>query len=235
MVAPEPQGSASLTLLIDLDGTLVDTVADLTVALNRLLTDEGHDPLPESTVRKLVGRGAPKLVERSFDSLGVEIAPQRLQPLVKRFLEVYEAAPAAHSRPYHGVEDTLLSWRRDGHTLAVCTNKPQTSSEIILREMGLADHFAAVGGGDRFSVRKPHGGHLHETVALAGGSIERAVMIGDSATDLEAARHAGVPVVLVDYGYSNAPVRSLGADAVVSEFASIPGILPRLMHAPARR
>lgn len=234
MAATESQDSTRLTLLIDLDGTLVDTVADLTVALNHLLTDEGHAPLPESTVRKLVGRGAPKLVEGGFESLGVEIEPHRLEALVKRFLDVYEAAPAAHSRPYPGVEDTLLAWRRGAHTLAVCTNKPQTSSEIILRELGLADHFAAVGGGDRFSVRKPHGGHLHETVALAGGALERTVMIGDSATDLEAARHAGVPVVLVDYGYSNAPVRSLGADAVVSEFKSIPEILPTLMRAPAR-
>jgi phosphoglycolate phosphatase len=116
--------------------------------------------------------------------------------------------------------------------MAVCTNKPQAPSLAILRALDLDRHFRAVGGGDRYAVRKPDGGHLTATLAEAGLAGHPAVMIGDSAPDLEAARDAGLPVVLVDYGYSDRPAAALGADAVVSRFDALPEALTRLGAMP---
>jgi phosphoglycolate phosphatase len=221
-----PQSSPAL--LIDLDGTLVDTVADLAAALNALLAERGLPPLAEAAVRGLVGRGARRLVERGLSSAGAPPDDAALDAAHARFLELYGAAPAARSRPYPGVRATLAAWQAAGVPMAVCTNKPQAPSLAILRALGLDGHFRAVGGGDRYPVRKPDGGHLTATLAEAGLAGRPAVMIGDSAPDLEAARDAGLPVVLVDYGYSGRPVAELGADAVVSRFDALPAVVTRL-------
>ncbi|WP_206607866.1 HAD-IA family hydrolase [Ferruginivarius sediminum] len=215
-------------LLCDLDGTLVDTVADLTVALNRLLTERGLGTLPQRRVRGLVGRGAARLVESGLAEMGGAVGPDGLSACVARFLEIYEAAPAVHSRPYPGVIETLTSLRAAGWRLGVCTNKPQAPSEAILDAFELSPFFEAVGGGDRFPVRKPDGGHLHATLELImGGDAKaaRAVLVGDSRTDLDAARNARLPVVLVDYGYTDVPAAELGGDAVISSFAALPEAL----------
>lgn len=220
-------------LLCDLDGTLVDTAADLTDSLNRLLAEHGLAPLPERRVRHLVGRGAGRLVEAGLAEAGAPADGDALPAYTARFLDIYEAAPAARSRPYPGVSGTLESLRATGWRLGVCTNKPQALSEAVLRELGLLDLFEAVGGGDRFPVRKPDGAHLHAILELmgAGAAAEHAVLVGDSRTDVRAARDAGVPVVLVDYGYTDTPADQLGGDAVISEFAALPQTLSRVTAA----
>ncbi|MBK1696121.1 HAD hydrolase-like protein [Rhodovibrio salinarum] len=220
---------APATLIIDLDGTLVDTVADLTTALNRLLASLDLCALSEVTVRKLVGRGVGQLVAWGIEAAGGRPDGQQLPELVQAYKDIYERDPVSHSSPYPGVLDTLARWQSETHTLAVCTNKPQVPSDKILRELALMPYFAAVAGGDRFKVRKPDGGHITATIELAGGDPERAVMIGDSRTDLDAARDASVPIVLVDYGYTAQPAADLGADAVVSSFTEIPALLPGLL------
>ncbi len=232
--APADRLDAPATLVIDLDGTLVDTVADLARALNQLLATQDLGRLPESTVRKLVGRGVGRLVEWGLEAAGGRPDGQQLPELIQAFKDIYERDPASHSRPYDGVIETLDRWRGEAHTLAVCTNKPQAPSDLILRDLALAPYFAAVAGGDRFDVRKPEAGHLTGTIELAGGDPGRAVMIGDSITDLDAARAAGIPIVLVDYGYTAQPAADLGADAVVSSFTEIPALLPGLLDAGAR-
>ena len=232
--APAERLDAPATLVIDLDGTLVDTVADLARALNQLLATQDLGRLPEGTVRKLVGRGVGRLVEWGLEAAGGRPDGQQLPELVQAFKDVYERDPASHSRPYDGVIETLDRWRGEGHTMAVCTNKPQAPSDLILRDLALAPFFQAVAGGDRFAVRKPEAGHLTGTIELAGGDPGRAVMIGDSITDLDAARAAGIPIVLVDYGYTAQPAADLGADAVVSSFTEIPALLPGLLDGGAR-
>ena len=234
--ADRPDAPATLipaTLIIDLDGTLVDTVADLARALNQLLATQDLPRLPEGTVRKLVGRGVGRLVEWGLEAAGGRPDGQQLPELVQAFKDIYERDPASHSRPYDGVIETLDRWRGEAHTLAVCTNKPQSPSEAILRDLALTPYFAAVAGGDRFAVRKPEAGHLTGTIELAGGDPARCVMIGDSITDLDAARAAGIPIVLVDYGYTATPAAELGADAVVSSFTQIPAVLPGLLDRQA--
>lgn len=215
-------------VLCDLDGTLVDTAADLAAALNRLLGEAGRAPLSVDTVRGMVGHGAAKLVERGFRHGGAALPEAELPDRMRRFLEIYQADPVGHSRPYPGVEAALQRLRADGIRLAVVTNKPQAASEAVLRGLGLDGYFAVVAGGDRFPVRKPDAGHLRRTLDLLGTEPAGAVLVGDSATDLEAGRNAGLPVILVDYGYSQTPAAELGADRVISGFAELPDALARI-------
>jgi phosphoglycolate phosphatase len=226
--------AAPATLIIDLDGTLVDTVADLARALNQLLATQELGRLPDSTVRKLVGRGVGRLVEWGMEAAGARADGRQLPELVQAFKDIYGRDPVSHSRPYDGVIETLDRWRAETHTMAVCTNKPQAPSDRILRELALMPYFEAVAGGDRFDVRKPDGRHITGTIELAGGDPARSIMIGDSITDVDAARDAGVPIVLVDYGYTAQPAANLGADAVVSSFTEIPPLLPDLLKGGAR-
>jgi len=212
-------------VLFDLDGTLVDSLADLARALNAVLAAEGLPPLPEATVRGLVGRGAARLVAEGFAAAGQPLDGAALEARLARFLSHYGAAPVAHSRAYPGVAATLSRLRSEGWQLGVCTNKPQHLSEAVLAGLGLAQFFAAVAGGDRFPVRKPDGGHLRATLDLMDATVGQAILVGDSDNDVKAAWDAGMPVVLVDYGYSRVPVAELGADRVVSDFRALPAVL----------
>lgn len=222
-------------LVIDLDGTLVDTAPDLAAALNRLLAEEGLPGVGLAEVAGLVGDGAAKLVERGLAAGGAAAAPERLPAYVERFLVHYGAAPAALSRPYPGVVETLEALAGAGWRLAVCTNKPQGLSEAVLRGLGLERYFRAVGGGDRFASRKPAGEHVLATLELAGARRGEAAMVGDSGNDVQAARAAGLPAVVVGYGYSRVPADELGADRVIAGFAELPAALAELLPAARRR
>lgn len=221
-------------LLCDLDGTLVDTIDDLAAALNRSLAEQGLATLPTDTVRRFVGQGASHLVARALAATGAPASESALSAQVARFLAHYDAAPAVHSRPYDGVAATLRRLRGAGWRLGVCTNKPQASSEALLRAMDLLPLFEIVAGGDRFPVHKPDGGHLHATLAAMRATAGGAVLVGDSRSDVAAGRTAGVPVILVDYGYADRPAVELGGDAVVSDFTEVPAVLAGLTGAGAR-
>lgn len=217
-------------LLLDLDGTLVDSMADLAGALNELRDELGYRPIPGDQVKAMVGDGVAKLVERGFD-YGGEQAPEAntIASLVTRFLEIYETRLTLETRPYPGVPETLTALRQSGWRLALCTNKPEAASRRILEALDLASFFETVSGGDSFAERKPAAGHLLDTLAAMAAGSERAVMIGDGPNDLMAGRNARLPVVLVSYGYSKMPVETLGADAVIDRFAALPRVLTRLM------
>lgn len=215
-------------VLCDLDGTLVDSAADLAAALNRLLGEAGRDAVTVEAVRGMVGHGVEKLVRRGFRHAGAALDDADVPAQVARFLALYEADPVAHSRPYPGVVDTLQTLRTAAHPLGVVTNKPQAASEAVLRGLGLDRYFAAVAGGDRFPVRKPDAGHLRGTLELMGAAGAPAVLVGDSSTDAETGRNAGIPVILVTYGYSREPVETLGADRVIARFAELPDALADL-------
>jgi phosphoglycolate phosphatase len=221
---------ARFLLVFDLDGTLVDTVPDLAAALNEMLRERARAPLSTAQVRRMVGDGVAALVARALAARDLE--PEELAHALPRFLELYEANVARLSRPYEGVRETLAALRRRGYATAVATNKPQRASEKLLEELRLAALFDAVAGGDRFPVRKPDPGHLLGLIALIGGSVLRAAMIGDNENDLKAARAAHLPVVLMGYGYARSAPQSLGADALLDEFSQLPAALQRLGLVP---
>jgi len=221
---------AGYTIVFDLDGTLVDTAPDLTAALNHVLVNEGRQALPQAEVRNLVGHGARALIQRGM-SIGSPPPPEpELQRMLKLFLDYYGENIANHSTLFPGVIETLNHFRTQQALLAVCTNKPTGLSNDLFTALAMHGHFEAILGSDSLAVRKPDPLHLLETIRQAGGDPARAVMVGDSATDIDTARAANIPVVAVSFGYTQTPVHELGADIVIDDFKALIDVLPRLLR-----
>lgn len=213
-------------LLFDLDGTLVDTLPDLTNALNEVLREHGYPPLSPQQVRPMIGDGMAALLARGFAARGG--APAEAAAAQGRFVAAYEAAGSELSRPYPGVAETLAALRAQGYRTAVCTNKPHHATGEVLRDTGLAGLFDGYAGGDRFAVRKPDPGHLLGLVEALGGDGSRAAMIGDSENDALSGRAAAMTLILMRYGYARTDPGQLGADRVLDRFDQIPGALEAL-------
>jgi phosphoglycolate phosphatase len=210
-----------LTIVFDLDGTLVETAPDLVGTLNVLLAREGLPALPFAEARNLVGGGARKMIERGLQAEGRGARSADIERLFPAFIEHYEAHIADASRPFPHLEDALDQLARGGATLAVCTNKLEGLARKLLIELGLHTRFATICGQDTFSVQKPDPEMLRRTIARAGGTLDRAVMVGDSMTDVATARAASVPVIAVDFGYTDIPPSELGADHLISRFTEL--------------
>lgn len=219
-----------VSIIFDLDGTLVDTAPDLASAMNAVLERAGRRAIPASEVRHMVGRGARVLIETGFARTGTPLATEDLSAQVAHFLEHYEANLSRQSRPFSGVPEVLSRLLSLGAKLAVCTNKPHSLTLKLLTQLDLSNVFGAVLGADARPYRKPDPRHLLDCVALLGGAAERSVMVGDSETDVAAARAAGVPIILVDYGYTSIPVAELGGDRVISAFAELPGAIEEILR-----
>jgi phosphoglycolate phosphatase len=174
-----------------------------------------------------VGFGARSLITQAMAATGDPATDARLPELVERFLVHYRAHIADDSAPFAGVEDTLTALKAEGTPLAVLTNKPQEMAELLLRALHLDRFFPVVYGAGRMSYVKPDARIFHDVVRELGGP-DRAVMIGDSVTDVATARAAKAPVVLVSYGYTPEPAHALGADAVTDHFTEIPMLVRRL-------
>lgn len=216
---------AGASIVFDLDGTLVDSAPDLGRVLNLLLAREGLPALPLADIRPMVGRGARCLLERGFRAAGESAPDGRLEALVSEFLELYAADIARLSAPFPGVRAAVARLRAAGARLGVCTNKKEGLSRQLLEALDLLSSFDAVLGADSVPARKPDPGHVLAVVAALGGAPGRAVMVGDSAADVNAAKAAEVPVIAVAYGYTDIPARDLGADAVVEHFGEV---VPRI-------
>lgn len=221
---------ADFLLVFDLDGTLVDSVPDLTSALNHMLHEHGHPPLSPAEVAPMVGDGVAALVARGFAARGG--TPAQAEAAMPRYLALYEANATTLTKPYPGVPETLADLRRRGYRQAVCTNKLQHATMTVLAGLALASFFDHVAGGDRYAVRKPDPGHLLELIGETGGTPERAVMIGDSENDAAVAHAARVPLIMMRYGYCRADPATLGAAAVLDHFAELPAALERLGLTP---
>ncbi|MBV8616495.1 MAG: HAD hydrolase-like protein [Acetobacteraceae bacterium] len=216
------------TRLLDLDGTLIDSVPDLAAALNRLLAGHGLAPLQEAETARMVGDGVQRLVERALAARG-RVAEEGA---VTSFTEDYARHCTVATRPFPNVAETLRGLRQAGWGLAVCTNKLERMARTVLAAFDLAGLFDAVGGGDSFPVRKPNPAHLLATLRASGGVPERAVMAGDHRNDVLAAHGAGLPCVFARWGYGTAEMAK-GADAVAARFAELPEIATRLLGRPA--
>lgn len=203
-------------VVFDLDGTLVDTAPDLVAALNVVFANEGLRPVTYAAARNLVGGGARAMIERGLDTAGRKLASAQVDRMVADFIAYYAAHIADESQPFPGLTDALETLASEGCLLAVCTNKLERLAARLLDELDLSRRFVAICGADTFGVQKPHPELLRRTIALAKGRDSAAVMVGDSATDIAMARAAGVPVVAVDFGYSEVPVGQFAPDRVIS-------------------
>jgi len=218
------------TLVFDLDGTLVDTAPDLVGTLNHILGEEGLPAHPAEQILPFISFGARRMLIEGLRLAGESRNDAQLDALLEQFLDHYSGNLAVKSAPYPNVVDVLDTALRDGAILGVCTNKREWLSRILLRELGLHDRFKVIIGRDTLDVCKPDPRHLTETIARAGGRADQAIMIGDSATDVATAKAAGVPVVAVSFGYSEHPAHTLGADAVIDNYAELAALLPGLLN-----
>ncbi|PWR24749.1 phosphoglycolate phosphatase [Zavarzinia aquatilis] len=225
------------TVIFDLDGTLVDSAPDLTGALNATMASLGLAALPEAEVRHMVGHGARKLIERGLEAHAVPKSAGEIDALVDYFIGYYAGHVADHSVAFPGVVATLNWLRARGVRLGVCTNKPVVLAKQLIVALELDEFFPAdaILGGDSLTVKKPDGRHLIATIEALSGDLDRAVMVGDSATDLNAARDAGVPAVLVTFGYTPIPAQKLGADAVIDHFRELPHALTQVLDRTGAR
>ena len=219
------------TVVFDLDGTLVDSAPDLVATLNIVFARTGLPPVAYDAARNMVGGGARAMIVRGLKAEGRTLDVAEVDRLVSDFIDHYSVHIADRSRPFPGLEATLDALAARGCRFAVCTNKLEWLAVQLLDALALSERFAAICGGDTFGLQKPDPELLRRTIARAGGDADWAVMVGDSITDIAAARGAGVPVVAVDYGYSQTPVTELGADRVVSALSALPNAVFDLLRA----
>jgi len=209
------------TLLLDLDGTLVDTIPGLTVALNRL------DPTPkfcEAEVAKIIGGGLDSLLERACVARRQQVTPE----LMKAFVGHIQDHAAAACRPYDDVLPTLRRMMADGWGLVVCTELPELVAHRLLQNLGFSRLFSAVAGADTFGCCKPDPKHLLATLAAIEGDVEQAVMVGDQTQDVVAARSAGISCIFAGWGYGKLSMAA-GASALAAGFSDVHGLAARLL------
>jgi len=216
--------TAGLNLIFDLDGTLADTAPDLLAATNAVLAARERPKLDLDHLRHMVGFGAVALITQAMAASGAPAAEGDMPALVEIFLDHYRHHIADGTRLFPAVTETLAALKQDGARLGVLTNKPQELTDLLLPRMGLGDMFSAVYGAGRRPYTKPDPRIFHDVVAELSGP-GAAVMIGDSITDLNTARAAGAPCILMSYGFTPVPARELGADAVLDEFGQLPQAL----------
>jgi phosphoglycolate phosphatase len=214
-------------VIVDLDGTMVDTLGDFRAALNAMLADlpppYASQQVNQTTVERLVGKGSEHLIKSLLALLGKDTPPggnmalETLYPMAwARYQHHYSRVNGQFSEVYPGVLTGLQQLQARGFRLACLTNKPTAFAHVLLKEKGLAGFFEVTFGGDAFEKKKPDPMPLIKTCEVLGTRTERTLMIGDSSNDAQAARAAGCPVILVTYGYNHGePVRAVDADGFV--------------------
>jgi phosphoglycolate phosphatase len=219
------------TIVFDLDGTLIDTAPDLVDTLNLIFAREGLPQVPYDTARNLIGGGARGMIARGLETDGQQVLPGRLDRMFADFIAHYTDHIADRSRPFPGLLDALDRLEARGCRLAVCTNKLERLSLLLLRALKLENRFAAICGQDTFGIQKPDPEVLRRTIASAGGDPRCAVMVGDSETDVRTARAASIPVVAVDFGYSEKPVVEYGPDRLISHYSELSDAVAAIISA----
>ena len=216
-------------IAFDLDGTLVDTAPDLIAALNHVLTREGLQPVPLKSARNMIGAGARRLIERGLELEGRTASVADITRLTGDFIDYYAAHIADASRPFDGLESALDDLTSRGYRVAVCTNKLEWLSKLLLDRLGLSARFAAICGADTFGVSKPDPAILQQTIARAGGHLASTIMVGDAGPDIGVARRAGVPVIGVGFGYTDIPIAELKPDLLIHHMNDLPEAVEALM------
>lgn len=216
-------------LVFDLDGTLIDSAPDIADAVNALLGELGKAPLDLADIKRMIGDGAPVLLERALAASGIQEAAAGFMP---RFKILYEAASTNRTELYPKVREVLEGFRREDRQLALCTNKPKAATELVLRHFGLDFLFSAIIGGDSLKERKPAKEPLLAAIRQAGGeaaALGSALMIGDSHTDLATAKAAAIDAVIIPSGYGRAAdAATQGHFHEIARFADLPALLEKL-------
>jgi phosphoglycolate phosphatase len=206
-------------LIFDLDGTLIDSAADLRQAVNHMLAHYRQAPLELTQIKTMIGDGAAQLVKRSLAARGV--ADSEAGAALRSFHEFYAANPSAYTTLYPGVRETLESLRQLGMKMAVCTNKPSAPTTVLLRHFDLERYFVRAIGGDTWSFRKPDPRMLTDLIDACGARREQTLLIGDSEVDAATATAAAVDFALVEYGYRRGSVESIAKSTLFDRFEQV--------------
>jgi phosphoglycolate phosphatase len=209
----------------DLDGTLVDSAADIATSLNRLLGENQLAALDEARIRNMIGEGVAVLIRRGFAEHGVTPDARRLEQLVERFLVIYAEVATASTRLFPGAREALKSLSDAGLRQAICTNKPESITRQVLAGLGIAGYFDVVIGGDTLPRHKPDPLPLRTALERLRATPERSLMVGDSAIDVQTAHAAGVGVAFVTFGYGPGPSHPHEADYLIDDFTDLPAVV----------
>lgn len=215
-------------IVFDLDGTLVDTAADLAAATNEALVAIGRRPVRIDEIRGMIGGGFPNLIDQGLRATGGPLGGEEFEEVVRHARSYYGAHVADLSQPFPGVTETLIALAADETRMGVCTNKPAEPTRMILDQLGLARYLPVVVAGDTLPVMKPDPAMLLAVLDGLEAHAGDAVLVGDSATDVALGRAAGVRVILVAGGYTTDPVETLGGDATINGFADLAAALARV-------
>ena len=213
------------TIIFDLDGTLVHTAPDLLRATNHVLEQNQRRPVELADIIDTVSFGARAMIRRGFKLTGDSVSGHMLDLMFEQFLEFYNTGLAVDSHPFDGVTELLELCRQQEMKLGVCTNKLEAMSVKLLEALGLSQYFSAVVGPDTIGIAKPDAAPFGECIRRCGGDLSRAVMVGDSKTDVLTARAAGVPVIGVTFGYSDEPMEELRPDYLAGSCAEIEAVI----------
>lgn len=217
------------TIVFDLDGTVVDTAPDLMGAIDVIMRRKGLEPVSHELLRPLISHGARGMLKLAVETNEHAISDADFEAWWQEYLGIYAANIAVASRPFPGLIALLDRLDASGASLAICTNKTEGLSRKLLDALDLTKRFVAIAGRDTFPrCYKPNPEHLLGTVRLAGGRSSRAIMVGDSDIDIQAARNAGVPVIAVSFGYTHQPVAAFDPDEIIDHYDEFDAALARV-------
>ena len=211
----------NITIIFDLDGTLIDSAPDVCRALNRTLVRYGRRSHGVEEVKAYLGQGARVLMEMALRKTGLVPPANEIDGLTSEFLTDYAANPVVDTTVYPGVIKALDKLKDRQAKLAICTNKPSITTGPVLDRFALGSYFSAIICPDHVENRKPHADHIRATVKAVNGDLQHAIMVGDSENDIDAAINAGIPSIAVTFGYAHRKHDELGATALVDHFDSL--------------
>tara|TARA_Y100000817_G_scaffold110967_1_gene86846 strand:+ start:512 stop:1174 length:663 start_codon:yes stop_codon:yes gene_type:complete len=219
--------SQKLTILFDLDGTIIDTAPDLMAAHNHVMKKFGHQQKKLSDIKKLAGRGAWIMMQRSFKE---EIKDEKLKnDMTKEFLNFYSKNIDNHSKPINGIEK-FLSWAKNKNiSMAICTNKQEKLAIDLIKKLKLNSFFEYIAGSDTFPFNKPDPRHLTNVVEILGGSLKKTIMVGDSEVDSQSAISAEVPFILVENGYTEKNKNEIKHNDSIKDFINFELIIKKYL------
>ena len=209
------------TLVFDLDGTIVHSAPDLANAVNHVLVPLGKDSLSVEEAQSMIGNGMPKLLERGFAARGMEVSEDEFQQHFAAFRDFYIENCCVDTAAYPGAVEMLEKVRTDGYLTAICTNKLETVSKVIMDQMDLTRLFDGMVGADPPRPCKPDADPVWLAIERAGGNRDNSIMIGDSPADIGAGKAARLPTIAVSYGYTNVPPAELGADILIDLLSEV--------------
>ena len=219
--------SQKLTILFDLDGTIIDTAPDLMAAHNHVMKMFGHQQKKLSDIKKLAGRGAWIMMQRSFKE---EIKDEKLKnDMTKEFLNFYSKNIDSYSKPVNGIEN-FLDWAKNNNiSMAICTNKQERLAIDLIKKLKLNSFFEYIAGSDTFPFNKPDPRHLTNVIEILGGSLKKTIMVGDSEVDSQSAISADIPFILVENGYTEKNKNEIKHNESIKDFINFETIIKKYL------